>query len=139
MVHQAQQQGQVCLRTVRVLPAPLERAFGQAKGRAVVSDDCPRMAERFHHGMPGEQAGPEAVQQNEDRLSLPDHLVMDIEAVDLDEMAVRVGQLLRWYRPRGRGNRDEERPDQQDQQQDKQAEAKATQAAPSSHFKLAAF
>jgi len=39
------------------------------------------------------------------------HFVMDIEAVDLDEMTVRVGQLLWWYRSRGGGNRDEERPD----------------------------
>ena len=99
---------------IGVLTVPLHRAFGQTKGRAVVGDDRPILAERFHHGMPGEQAGPKAMQQYEDRFTLPDDFVMDIDAVDLDKTAVRIGKFCGGTVPQWR-NRDEEWSNQQDQ------------------------
>ena len=89
--------------------------------------------------MPGEQAGTETVQENEDRLTLPACLVMDIDAVDLDKTAVRVGKLLRRYCSSRRENRDEQRPHQQNQQQDQQADTKSAQEAAFSHLKQFSF
>jgi hypothetical protein len=41
--------------------------------------------------MPGKQAGAKSVQQHEDGFALPDCLNMHRQAVDLDELATRIG------------------------------------------------
>ena len=65
--------------------------------------------------MPGKQAGSEAVQQHKDRLALPHHLDMDGQPIDLDELAVRIGQLFRRDGALKWRDRNEKRSDQYDE------------------------
>lgn len=79
------------------------------------------------------------MQQYKGFISRSHHLVMNVDAVDLDELAVRVGKLLRWNGPRRRGNWHQERPNQRYQYQDEQREAGYTQEAALFHLKRPSF
>ncbi len=106
------------LRTVGVLAGPVagHGTPGQAEGGAVKGDHRADFGQRIHHLAPGEDVGGEAVQQQQCRLALADDLVVHLEAIDLSEAAVGVGQLLGRHGALQRTHGNEKRASQQDDQ-----------------------
>ena len=138
VIQQPNEQRYLRLRAVRVLAFPGERPLGEAERRAVVGNDRAILAERLHHRMPRVQAGAKPVQQHEHRLALAQRFDMHRQAVNLDELAVGVGQCFGRESPFQRRHRHEERPDQhngQDACQDRQPNA----PNPSSHTPASSF
>ena len=91
--------GKLCLlrRIVRVvaMPVGLQGALGQPKTRAVIGNDCPgAVRERRSDAVPCECAGPEPVQEQEERFALPIDLVMKPNTAHGDKLAVLVGELV---------------------------------------------
>ena len=118
-IQQPNRQFYLGLCTVRALACPLagQRTLRQPEGGPVEGDDGAHLRQRLHHFVPGEEAGTEAMQQHEHRFTGAHHFVMDAQAVDLDELAVWVGQLLWRHSVLERWDGDQERADQHDGQQ----------------------
>jgi hypothetical protein len=96
IVHEGHRQIGLGFQAVGILTRPPagQGPLCQAKGRAVESNDRRPFCQRSHDVAPGKEAGSKAMQQQQHTLSLPGPFVMDLQAIDLDKAAVRIGQIL---------------------------------------------